>query len=112
MTNNVQDGGACRREIETLACGVRETLPHDPVPLRVVQVEHGTPACTCPHLGSHHSMAINSLQQSFPTNAANLAAQAINNHLYSVHGFRGNEQDFYNTDNSCLNKARLLLHAS
>ena len=33
-----QDGSACRREIESLACGVRETLPHDPVPLRVVQV--------------------------------------------------------------------------
>jgi regulator of sirC expression with transglutaminase-like and TPR domain len=36
-----------------------------------------------------------------------LAAQAINTHLYSVHGFRGNEQDYYNTDNSCLNKASL-----
>jgi regulator of sirC expression with transglutaminase-like and TPR domain len=36
-----------------------------------------------------------------------MAAQAINNHLYSVHGFRGNEQDYYNTDNSCLNKAGL-----
>ena len=41
------------------------------------------------------------------TSCDTLPVQAINNHLYSVHGFRGNEQDFYNTDNSCLNKARL-----
>jgi hypothetical protein len=41
-----QDGSACRREIESLACGVRETLPDDPVPLRVVQVGPATSTIT------------------------------------------------------------------
>lgn len=60
------DGAACRREIEELARGVREGLPEEPVPLRVVQ--------------------------------------GINTHLFDVHGFRGNTQDYYNPDNSCFNK--------
>lgn len=34
----VQDGTACLAEIDTLAAGVRESLPEAPVPLRVVQV--------------------------------------------------------------------------
>ena len=41
-------------------------------------------------------------------------AQAINTHLYDVCGFRGNSQDYYAADNSCLNKVRAsqcVLHA-
>jgi len=34
----VQDGTACLAEIDTLAAGVRKSLPEAPVPLRVVQV--------------------------------------------------------------------------
>lgn len=32
--------------------------------------------------------------------------QTINRQLYEVHGFRGNSTNYYDPDNSCINKVR------
>lgn len=40
----------------------------------------------------------------FVTSAPCNHVQGINTHLFDVRGFRGNTQDYYNPDNSCLNK--------
>lgn len=36
--------------------------------------------------------------------AVRCCSQAINHHLYEVHGFHGNRTEFHSPDNSCLNK--------
>lgn len=87
---------------------MRETLPDKPVPLRIVQVH--IPLCV--RHACWYVTHVDGLQTIYDRDfrmlmKSGMLAQAINTHLYSVHGFRGNEQDYYNPDNSCLNKASM-----